>query len=53
MILLTNNANNIELKRIEKLKNVYVFSNDVSAEDVKDISLVIDQYQNIKELKAA
>lgn len=53
MVILTNNTNNIELKRIEKIKNVYVFSNEVTAEDIKDISLVIDQYQNIKELKAA
>lgn len=53
MIILTNNTNNIELKRIEKIKNVYIFSNEVTTEEVKDISLVIDQYQSIKELKAA
>lgn len=53
MVILTNNTNNLELKRIEKIKNVYIFSNEVTSEEVKDISLVIDQYQSIKELKSA
>lgn len=53
IIIITNDLNHIELKKIEKVKNVYIFSNELSQEEVKDISLVIEQYQAIKDLKAA
>lgn len=53
VIILTNDSNHAELKKIEKIRNVYIFSSDVTNEEVKDISLIVEQYQSIKELKQA
>ncbi|MCK6596957.1 MAG: PAS domain-containing sensor histidine kinase [Bdellovibrionaceae bacterium] len=53
VVILSKDVHNKDLKTIERLKNVYLFSNELIEEEVKDISLVIDQYQSIKDLKAA
>lgn len=53
IIILTNRMLDVEVKKIEKIKNVYIFSSDLTMEEITDISLVVEQYQSIKELKAA
>jgi hypothetical protein len=53
IVIVTKNFNHLELKKIEKFKNIYIFSSDLTQDEVNDIALIVNQYQLIKDLKSA
>lgn len=53
IVIVTKNFNHLELKKIEIFKNIYIFSSDLTQDEVNDIALLVNQYQLIKDLKSA
>lgn len=53
IVIVTKNFNHLELKKIEKFKNIYIFSSDLTQDEINDIALLVNQYQLIKDLKSA